>query len=36
MVGVVTGVFRVIAEERAERNIKAAQIRHDSGCIDSR
>jgi len=36
MVGVVTGVFRVIAEERAERNIKAAQIRHDSGSIDSR
>jgi predicted PurR-regulated permease PerM len=34
MVGVVTGVFRVMTEERAERNIKAAQIRQDSGNID--
>jgi predicted PurR-regulated permease PerM len=34
MVGVVTGVFRVMTEERVERNIKAAQIRQDSGNID--
>ena len=36
MVGVVTGIYRVMTEERTERNIRAAQTHHDSGHVDPR